>query len=183
MGRKAIAAEEKLARGNAGRRPVRVTPEDQAPVLGIEPPDWLQGDAREIFLAELPWLNALRFVRRSDREAFAHLCAHAAMFRDAVRDLAENGKTYWTESNHGKMLRLNPAYQIMVRSGREFASLADAFGMRPDARQRMLQQMASAVPPDNDLLKRRAEHRQPEEDPAEPDLPRPTHDGPLGFLN
>lgn len=135
------------AKGNPGRRRrARHPPAAETPTSGGPPPE-LDGDARRIWLAVAPELTRLNFLRDIDRQAFARYCVHLARWWELTQDIALHGETYVTESNHGTMERVRPAFIVRERIEKRLEVAEDRFGLNPASRQQIMQRLAGLVPP------------------------------------
>ncbi|WP_431856614.1 phage terminase small subunit P27 family [Azospirillum sp.] len=146
-GRKPQPAEVKQAKGNPGKRRVAQTPAD-LPALGSTAPADLPARARKIWDELAPELARLKFLRSTDREAFARYCLHLCRWWELTKALEKKGgETYVTESAHGTMRRVDPDFLVRERIESRLETLEDRFGLSPAARQQLLQRMMSAPPP------------------------------------
>jgi P27 family predicted phage terminase small subunit len=142
----------KEAKGNPGRRKKAKA----SIILGESKnhaPKELSSKARQIWGLLAPELNTLRFLRDTDKMAFARYCEHVAKWWELTKDLETNGFSAITESNHVTMERLRPAFIVRERIEKRLETLEDRFGLNPAARQQILQRLAGLVPqPTGDLF-------------------------------
>ena len=80
----------KIAKGNPGRRPLS-SREPIPPGDLPEPPDWLQGEAREHWFGVAKGLGELQLLTSIDGPAFAAYCTTWARWREAERDIDTHG--------------------------------------------------------------------------------------------
>lgn len=148
-GRRPEPAEVKAAKGNPGKRRVGAAPDTLEP-LGLKPPRELDAAGRAMWNAMAPELDRNKFMRATDRQAFARYCDTLARYWEASSKLRKGGKktgvVYETTSAHGSLLRLNPWFHVQERLSRRLTELEDRFGLNPMARQQILLRLASAGP-------------------------------------
>lgn len=146
-GRKPQSDEVKRAKGNPGRR--RIAPPSDA-VSGLAPaaPSDLAAAARRIWDALAPELGRLKFLRETDRGAFARYCEHLATWWRMTKDLRKEGETYLSKSEHNPegMLRVNPKFLIRERVEKRLEVLEERFGLSPASRQQILHRVALLPP-------------------------------------
>ena len=144
-GPKPQPAAVKQAKGNPGHRPVGADPvaaaEADAPEKAIavvaEPPLWLKGKGLKIWDRLAPRLAAMKLLSPIDAEAFGRYCRSFARWEKMQRVLDEEGETYESESQHGKLKRAHPAFLISDRLERQLLATEDRFGLNPAERQRL----------------------------------------------
>lgn len=154
-GRRSQPAEVKEAKGNPGRRPIRGE-KDAAPKLASKAPSELCVEARRVWDQLSPDLSRMKFLRETDRNAFARYCEHLAAWWRLTNDLRVNGEIYVSKSEHNPegLERVRPNFLIRERIEKRLELLEDRFGLSPAARQQILYRMAAglpAVPPQGDL--------------------------------
>jgi P27 family predicted phage terminase small subunit len=174
-GRRPDAPAVKEAKGTKART-APVT--DSAAVLRSTMPRTLSAAAKKVWEVLAPELTRMKFLRETDRDAFSRYCEHAARWWKLTRELRREGDTYWTESAHGKMQRLNPKFIVRERIENRLEALEDRFGLNPAARQQILQRLSALpppAPPAGDMF------AQPGET-AENGAPPPKSGSPIGLL-
>lgn len=151
MPRPADPAHVKMAKGNPGKRPVADQPEEQesqepAKSQAAEEPGWLTADGLRVWRSLGPDLERMRFLRPTDREAFARYCHNLAEYRKAVKDLRTQGYSYITDNGYH---RQTGAAVRCAQLERILESAEDRFGLSPRARQQIMIAMAArpAAPP------------------------------------
>ncbi len=176
-GRRPDTAEVKRAKGNPGRRRIVETPAS-LPVLAETPHVALSMPARKVWAQIAPELARLRFLRLTDRDAFARYCEHLAKWWELTRALRKEGETYFSKSEHNPegLYRVNPKFLIRERVEKRLEVLEANFGLTPAARQQILHRL-SVLPTGaaGDLFK-------PAEDQPDGQIPAPTEDDPIGLL-
>tara|TARA_R110000868_G_scaffold29889_24_gene111148 strand:+ start:6351 stop:6944 length:594 start_codon:yes stop_codon:yes gene_type:complete len=152
-GRKPKPDALKEAQGNPGRRPLAKDQIDIAaqvdrdlPALGGTPPH-LSAGGKKIWQQLAPQLEKINFIKTTDRNMFERYCDSLAEYWKVTRSLRRNKHTYWTNSNHGKLKRLNPEFMVQDRLDRRLQSLEDKMGLSPQARQNLLLKLSSATAP------------------------------------
>lgn len=171
-GRKPQPAAVNEAKGNPGRRRRSARLASEAPPKGAPPPE-LNDQARRIWEAIAPELTRLNFLRDIDRQAFARYCVHLARWWDLTQDLAAHGETYVTESNHGTMERVRPAFIVRERTEKRLEVAEDRFGLNPASRQQIMQRLAGLVPagPTGNLFGQEGDNGTDRDRPPDPPSP------------
>ena len=149
-GPKPEPAEVKRAKGNPGRRPLPPETDDaSADLASTKAPAELEQDAQRIWQKLAPELTRLRFLRETDRGAFARYCEHLAKWWQLTKALRTEGETYLAVSEHNPdgLMRVNPKFLIRERIEKRLEALEDRFGLSPAARQQILQRLAGGLPP------------------------------------
>ena len=141
-GRRTEPAAVKIAKGNPGKRPISASSTEATDLKRIAPKE-LSTAARKIWDQLAPELVRLRFLKESDRAAFSRYCEYFSRWWELTAILAKEGDSYWTESLHGKMQRINPNFQIRDRLEQRLQSLEDRMGLNPAARQQIMQRLAA----------------------------------------
>jgi P27 family predicted phage terminase small subunit len=137
----------KEIKGNPGKRPVAPDPAPEttpAAAIAMKPPAKLSAGGLAIWREIAPELQRLNFLRHSDRQTFARYCETLARYWNVTRQLKSKDLTYWTESAHGKLKRVNPLFQVENWLERRLVPLEDRFGLSPAARQQILLRLANA---------------------------------------
>lgn len=176
-GRKPKAAEHKEAAGNPGKRKNPKTP-DTVPAIKSDAPDWLSPDAAKIWDRLVPKIDF--YLKSQDVEALSRYCLHVAEFWKLTARLETEGYEYESESAHGKLKRLHPAFSARQRIERDMLALEDRFGLTVAARHQIMARLAegagdfgSRIPAQNGGA-------------DQPDMlegeKKPTHESPVGIL-
>lgn len=100
----------------------------QVPAPPPEPPDWLAGDAREVWDRLSP-LTAPGRLTAATSEAFAMLCVSLATYAEADELLRENSLLLFD----GQTPYPHPALAIRDRQDATAARWLKTFGLTPDA--------------------------------------------------
>lgn len=153
-GRKPKPDALKIAQGNPGNRPLATEKSTAAaeadqnlPSIGGVP-KYLSKEGAAIWRELVPQLDRVRFVKSTDRGLLARYCDLVADYWKATRRIRRAGHSYESNSNHGKLRRINPDFQVQMRLQRELMNMEDRIGLSPQARQKIMQDLAAAVPTD-----------------------------------
>lgn len=131
MGKRGPAPESNVVRLRKGRPTLNVP---QAVPSVPDPPEWLAGDARDMWELVRPELERLELVGRIDLGVLAAYCHCWAMWRQHEVALAESP---YTEGSMGQRVR-HPAHDMALARLKEMRQLAVQLGLTPAARQRMV---------------------------------------------
>lgn len=145
-GRRPEPAAVKEAKGNPGGRPIGAEVEVAELRDGV-PEQLTAEDARAVWRELAPELKRLNFLKATDVEPFARYCATVADYWDVAEKVAAEGKVYESESQHGKLKRINPLFVVQERLHKRLLDLEDRFGLSPASRQSIMQRMATLVQP------------------------------------
>lgn len=142
-GRKAEPAAVKEAKGNPGRRRIASAASDARDRATAAPAE-LADAARKVWDRLAPELSRLKFLRETDRNAFARYCEHLARWWDLTRALRDEGEVYLAKSEHNPegLWRVNAKFLVRERIEKRLEPLEDRFGLSPMARQQILQRLA-----------------------------------------
>ncbi|MFZ2869856.1 P27 family phage terminase small subunit [Zavarzinia sp.] len=144
-GRKPQQPELALAKGNPGKRKIVGLAAKQAPGSLVSPMK-LSKAALAVWTDLIGDLERLNFVRPTDRYAFARYCRYMVRWIALDDAMKPGAETYWTETPHGKMKRLDPAFQALDRIDRRLEAYEIHFGMLPAARQQIMMRLSMAAP-------------------------------------
>jgi P27 family predicted phage terminase small subunit len=169
-GPKPQPAAVKEAKGNPGHRPIGADVAADAPAAAaskVAPPSWLKGKGLEVWNRIAPRLVAQRLLSQIDAETFARYCRNFARWHKMQAMLDGSGKSefYESESAHGKLWRIHPAFSIAERLERNLLAAEDRFGLNPAERQRIFAARAAGGA-SGDLFNPRPA---PDREPASPD--------------
>lgn len=137
--KKALPAEAAAPVADRGPKPEAST---------LDPPTWLKAEALDVWNAMAPRLIGLRLLSLADVETFGRYCRNFARWLKLQAELDKDGVTYESESAHGKLKRVNPAFMAADRLERMLLAGDDRFGLNPAERQRIM--MARANRPSTD---------------------------------
>lgn len=161
------------------------SPEVTAQAGAVVAPKWLKREGLRIWNRLAPTLQAAKLLTQADAETFARYCRNFARWLDAQKAIDKEGATYESESQWGKLKRVNPVYLIADRLERQLLAAEDRFGLNPAERQRIFAARAQTgvsgdlfAPPTKQSPSRR------EGDPAmQPAAPAEPIEAPEGLLN
>lgn len=115
-----------------GDRKDRINTAEAVPTAGVVvPTDELVGDAREVWDRLAPDLIAKGVLTLWDGDAFTVYCRTVATYREASRQLAENGLT--ARGAAGGVIKA-PEWQIMRDAIGVMVSIGGRFGLTPSDR-------------------------------------------------
>lgn len=145
-GPKPEPASVKRAKGNAGRRPIGDDPVPATEFGLIKPPSWLKNEGLKIWRDIAPRQIALKLLSPNDVEAFARYCKNFAAWLKMQAILDKDGYEYESESQHGKLRRVMPAFMVAERLEKKLEAAEDRFGRNPAERQRIFAARAGSGP-------------------------------------
>ena len=146
-GPKPQPAVVKQAKGNPGHRPVGADAVEDAAataVAGVTPPTWLKSGGLEVWKRMAPRLIAQRLLSQIDAETFARYCRNFSRWHKMQAIVDKNKEFYESESQHGKLWRIHPAFSIAERLEKNLMAAEDRFGLNPAERQRIFAARAQA---------------------------------------
>jgi len=104
-------------------------------ILNIEPPDWMQGAARDLWFCLAPALCAQKVLQATDIQNLEVYCAAYGRFRQAECHIAKNGITI---NNTQGVAMKNPAVTVLNEAARQMAIYGALLGLDPSNRQRLI---------------------------------------------
>lgn len=111
--------ERRGSRRAAARKSEAVPPECE-----IEPPDWLDGEARELWGELVPELADCGLARNTDRLMLAMLCDTYASWREEKRIISEHGLTDFTTNGNSvqrvEVGQMNRDRDVLIKLAKEF---------------------------------------------------------------
>lgn len=150
-GRKAKPVARKLAAGNPGKRSIN-TNEPQyadADLRNIDPPEWIKGNGRELWILLAPQLCDQHVLKMTDVQNLEAYCASYSRFMAAEREVELYGVTITSASGERKK---NPATTVAAEALRQMATFGALLGLDPTSRQRLVGGKKSGVNPFAALL-------------------------------
>lgn len=172
----------KDAQGNPGKRRRAPAADDRTQPARAAVPAELSTPAKAIWRRVADQIRPMQFVREQDREALKRYCELLAGWWKMSREIRKGGEVYWTESLHGRMKRINPAFIVRDRIEARLEAIEDRFGFTPRSRQQIMAHLAGLGQkhPGADLFGEDIAAGQSDQpSPAAPE----DVDRPLGFLN
>jgi P27 family predicted phage terminase small subunit len=150
----------------------------------VMPPKWLKGEGRRIWDRRAPTLQAAKLLTEADAETFARYCRNFARWLLAEKAVDKEGATYESESQWGKLKRVNPVFLIADRLERQLLAIEDRFGLNPAERQRIFAARANTGVSGDLFAPSPKPGARREGDPAtQPVAPAEPIEAPEGFLN
>lgn len=138
----------KEAKGNPGHRPIgadAVSADAAAQSSMVAAPAWLKKAGLDVWNRLAPRLVAQRLLSAVDAEAFARYCRNFARWHSMQSMLDKSKEFYESESAHGKLWRIHPAFSIAERLERNLLAAEDRFGLNPAERQRIFAARAASA--------------------------------------
>lgn len=154
-GRKPDTDEQQVAKGAPGKRmtaaraqAVRQRTRVDAVVIGnVSPPKWLRKSrkATEIWNALAPELAKLKMLHRLDATPLARYCRYVVEWIAADVAVQKEGTWYEAKDTNGEPTKKrHPAWQACQDLEKMLRDLEATFGMRPDARYKILRDQSVA---------------------------------------
>lgn len=147
-GRKPKPTARKIAAGNPGKRALNKDEPDFGAVQNIDPPEWIQAEARDMWERIVPPLCAQKILQITDLHIVEKFCASYRNWRVAQADLDANGPVVM--SAQGSPIK-NPAATVVNEAAAKMASYGALLGLDPASRQRLVG--AKPKTPDNPFAK------------------------------
>lgn len=183
-GRKPDDAGLQAAKGNPGRRQPRAADATPANPGEIKPPRWLAKSrkAMDIWREHVPLLAKLNFVNALDAQPLGRYCRYVVEWIAADEAIRKEGTWYAaTDTNGNQTKRQHPAFKAMQTLEKVLTDLEASYGMRADARFKILRDQAAALGGFGGLPLFGDQPPQPAA--ANPEAPAPTADAdPIGAL-
>ena len=178
----AVRSQKEAVRSMHQPRPA--LPDVAVPIGGVQPPKWLKKEGLRIWQRLSPTLQDLKLLTQADAETFARYCRNYARWLDAEKAIDKEGATYESESQWGKLKRVNPVFLIADRLERQLLAAEDRFGLNPAERQRIFAARADRGQRDLFTPHSPSPSVKREGDPAASPVPAAQPiDAPEGFLN
>lgn len=175
--------EQKAAVRSARQRSDSAQSEPVAIQAAGQPPSWLKKDGLLIWNRLAPTLRLAKLLTDADTLTFARYCRNYARWLHAQRTIDKEGETYESESQWGKLKRVNPAFLIADRLERQLLAAEDRFGLNPAERQRIFVARATTGVPGDLFTPSQEQPRRPSDPAAEPAKPAEPIESPVGLLN
>lgn len=168
------------AKGNPGKRKAKA-PKAILPLAvgNVSPPKWLKKSraATEIWNQLAPLLEKLNALTQIDAFPLARYCRYSVQWVTASEAVEKEGSWFDAVGTNGEATKKrHPALQASLDLDKALREIEAAFGMRPDARFKMLRDQAS-LQGLGDLFKPRQD-----EAPQPASSPAAEEDDPIGFL-
>jgi P27 family predicted phage terminase small subunit len=147
------------------------------------PPKWLKKEGLRIWMRLAPPLRDRKLLTQADGETFARYCRNFARWLKMQAEVDKDGEAYESESQWGKLKRVNPAFLISDRLERQLLAIEDRFGLNPAERQRIFAARAAGAPGDLFAAPQPQPEKRSDDAAAQPTQPAEPEQGPIGFLN
>ena len=134
-GRKPKSVAQKALAGNPGKRALNNDEPDFGIVTNIDPPEWLMGDAADMWERVAPLLCKQKILQYSDLHNLEIFCAAYGTWRTAYTDLIRNGPV--VSGAQGGPVK-NPAATVVKESAGIMATYGSMLGLDPASRQRLI---------------------------------------------
>lgn len=153
-GRKPETAEQQDAKGAPGnrmsqaeRQAVQGAKPKPVSVGKTQPPKWLKrsSSATKIWNEIAPLLQRLNLLTDLDAQAFARYCRYVAEWIIADQVVRKEGTWFNAVGTNGEATKKrHPAWQAMQDIEKMLREMEATFGMRPDARYKIMRDQAAA---------------------------------------
>jgi len=126
----------KLLEGYPGHHPINKNePKPKQTIPGC--PRFLSSAAKWEWKRILPELRRLGLLTIVDRTALAAYCQSWADYKEAIKFLKENGKTYSVRGEGGRKYLAYPQVTMADRALKQIRAFCTEFGLTPSSRARM----------------------------------------------
>nr|WP_314607342.1 phage terminase small subunit P27 family [uncultured Janthinobacterium sp.] len=134
-GRKPKPVARKLAAGNPGKRALNTNEPDFGLATNIDPPEWITGEARDMWVRVAPPLLKQKVLQVTDLHNLEAFCTAYGTWRAASKHVAENGIV--VAGATGGPIK-NPALTALNEAGRQMVTFGSLLGLDPASRQRLI---------------------------------------------
>lgn len=134
-GRKPKPTAKKVAAGNPGKRKLNLDEPDFGLVTDIDPPEWITGEARDMWQRVAPPLLKQKVLQVTDLHNVEAFCMAYGVWRSAAREVALNG-TVVAGATGGPIK--NPALTAANEAMRQMVTFGSLLGLDPASRQRLV---------------------------------------------
>ncbi len=134
-GRRPKPVARKEAAGNPGKRQLNTQEPDFGLVTNIEPPEWLDSVAVEMWERVAPLLCKQKILQFTDLHNVEIFCAAYGNWRRAQEQLAREGSV--VAGAQGGPVK-NPAATVVKEAAGQMATFGAMLGLDPSSRQRLL---------------------------------------------
>lgn len=134
-GRKPKPTARKLAAGNPGKRVLNDSEPDFGLVTNIDPPEWITGAGRDMWMRIMPPLCREKVLQETDIHNVEVFCMAYNNWRLASVDVANNGIV--VSGATGGPVK-NPALTALNESAKQMASFGALLGLDPSSRSRIM---------------------------------------------
>lgn len=134
-GRRPKPVARKEAAGNPGKRQLNTQEPDFGLVTNIEPPEWLDSQAVEMWERVAPLLCKQKILQFTDLHNVEIFCAAYGNWRRAQEQLAREGPVVM--GAQGGPVK-NPAATVVKEAAGQMATFGAMLGLDPSSRQRLI---------------------------------------------
>jgi P27 family predicted phage terminase small subunit len=134
-GRKKKPTARKKAAGNPGKRKLNEAEPNFGVVTNIDPPEWITGAARDMWLRVAPLLCSQKVIHATDIQNIEVYCIAYRNMRIADVDVQSNGAVV-TGANGGPVK--NPALTAFGEAVKQMTSYGALLGLDPISRSRLM---------------------------------------------
>ena len=134
-GRKLKPAERKIAAGNPGKRAINKDTPDFGLATDIDPPEWIDGTARDMWVRVAPLLLKQKVLQLTDLHNVEAFCTAYGTWRAASANVAEKGVV--VEGATGGPIK-NPALTALNEAAKQMVTFGSLLGLDPASRQRLI---------------------------------------------
>lgn len=134
-GRKPEPTALRVLRGNPGKRPLPAGEPKPLALDSLEPPDWLDLEARQEWVRLAPVLQRLGVLTETDVGALAAYCEAWATWKGATQKIRQFGMV--VKSKEGELPVVSPYVKIAHNALLQMRGLLVEFGMTPSSRVRV----------------------------------------------
>jgi len=133
-GRKPKPTRKKIAAGNPGKRELNQDEPDFGDVTNIDPPEWIDSYAKDMWERVMPLLCAQQILQPTDIHNVELFCIAYKNWRMAQEDVAKNGIVVM--GAEGGPVK-NPALTAANEATRQMATFGAMLGLDPSSRSRL----------------------------------------------
>lgn len=159
-----------------GRGSAALASSGQAPV-------WLKKDGLTVWNRLAPTLRQAKLLTDADAETFGRYCRNFARWLKMQRAIDREGEAYESESQWGKLKRVNPSFLIADRLERQLLAAEDRFGLNPAERQRIFAARAQTGVSGDLFSQEKPAERRPGDPATQPTPAAEPIESPIGLLN
>ncbi|SFM63881.1 phage terminase small subunit P27 family [Rugamonas rubra] len=134
-GRKPKPTARKKAAGNPGKRAINNDEPDFGLVTNIDPPEWIVGEARDMWMRVAPPLLMQKVLQVTDLHNVEAFCMAYGNWRASAAHIAENGIV--VEGATGGPIK-NPALTALAEAAKQMVTFGAMLGLDPASRQRLV---------------------------------------------
>lgn len=136
-GRKATPTEQKIIKGDFGKRGIEKGLPEFSTLVDLTPPDHLHPFARAAWQYIAPELKGKGCLTIMDVALLEAFCVAYAEFRINKALIKLHGRTYWAETRNGKQQKRRQEVTQMHEAINQMRSLGSEFGLSPASRGRL----------------------------------------------